>query len=246
MVTLTRTPPVNASAVLKALDPTTAMKVAQGLVSAFGSTRLVQDGAIGPRTLSAYAKLDPVKRQSIDVVNKEMGIVFPDMIPIRDVSKLIREVEVDAPASYLNMVVDLESYKANEFYVLDREGKFVGLTQFSSSTYEFVRTSGNTTRSGKDISFILPEFNVFLTLGPVMMAKASLEAAAAYYQMNIREVKRRLPRDVKWTDELAYLAHGQGPAGAASYLLTGKLLAPKQSAKALAVFKRALGQYRSA
>lgn len=201
------------------------------------------DGKVGVQTLNAFYAVKDSRSSLFSELVQVTGVDLPAVMKISEVQEIVRRSTfTSVPKSYLNLLVAVEPVVIGDLVILDRSGKYVGVTQFDRRSYEEVRQSGVSNSRGIEVEQLLPPFDDFVKASPEVMVEASLSAAAAYYLVNERRLKASLKgKFVKYTDDVAYLAHNQGATGAAKYLMTGVLPAPKQSAKALRIFERARG-----
>lgn len=224
------------------LAPDASVRMLQSTLNALTGSKLKLDGVIGRQTLSAFLRAQREGTRAVTAIAAALPVRMPASILTNEVDAVVNSVakSVTVPRSFLELLLRLEPVRVDEFFLLDRTGKFVGLTQFDRRTYDDMRRETIADESLLGASNALPSFGDFIEATPIEMARVSLLAASAYYKVNYRRLRRALGRaDFKYTDGLAYLAHNQGATGAAQYLTTGSLSAPKQSPTALKVMSAA-------
>lgn len=216
----------------------------QGAIMATSGQRIKVDGVVGPETLRALDKVPPARRGIVESVAAATAAQMPSMVTPNDVETAIKlRKYTQVPESYVRLVLKIEPARIGENLVVTTDGKYVGLSQFSRETYEWIRMSRFRTPDGDLLpSQVLPEFDAFKALKGVDAAVAAIDAASVYYLVNRNVVQAEVRGNVRWTDPVAFLAHNQGGGGAASYLVTGKLKYPKQSDLAIEVMREALDQ----
>lgn len=223
---------------LKKLPPSEAIKVLQGTINSLTGRRIKVDGKIGPETLKAYYAVPDSRKGLFMSLVTAAKVDLPPVVSMQDIEAAIAaRAFSNVPASYLQLLAEVEPARIGDIILLDRSGKYVGITQFDSRSYDAVRTADLLTPSGVSVASLLPPFAEFVKATPAVMVKASIEAAAAYYLLNERYLRRN-GISARYTDEVAYLAHNQGAEGARTYLTTGSLKYPDQSRDAISIFGR--------
>jgi len=192
------------------------------------------DGVLGDQTREALAKIEasgnPITANMMKALPEapQVGpgrLFVPNDVVNRAVASAASLTGV--PVSYLRQTVVNENFPAAGGFETTQTGNFRGLGQFNAATWNGIR---------KQI-VSLPPYEVG-SKDPM----SSVLAIAYLYLDNKRQFAATFPRG-KYGDEIAYLYHNQGGPAAASFLRTGKLVYPKQSAKALATFTLARTQH---
>jgi len=154
-----------------------------------------------------------------------LGLDLPVSLDREAVEGLCRNVSrrTNVPVSYLVKTVYLENASTNGVITVEYFGKYRGIGQFDKRTWESVMDASYDTTD--------PE--------------VGLIAVAKLYLANERSFRAKFGK-ARYTDGIAYLYHNQGASAAASFIRTGDLRYPKQSNKALEVFKYARNAHVSA
>lgn len=196
--------------------------------------RVSADGILGTETQRALAGI----QASGNPITELMMKALPESTPVTSGRVFVSNEAVNsavasavsitsAPVSYLRAVIERENFRVSGGYETTLSGNFRGLGQFNAATWNGIRSQ----------TVSLPSYELGVK-DPV----ASVLATAYLYMDNKRQFDNAFPRK-RFTDEIAYLYHNQGGPAAASFLRTGTLVYPKQSAKALATFQLARTQH---
>lgn len=175
-------------------------QVIQSLIIVLGG-EIEADGIIGPLTKEALSKLMPHRQRIVLGLARKLDVEISDSIPLSEVEAMIADVSKQTRVSqkYLLMVVKLENVIKNGEVEIDTTPPFIGLGQFDKPAW-----SESSSRPYKEAS------------NPI----AALEAIAGYYLINRKRFNNDVPGG-KYTDQIAYTYHNQGPTGAVDVLVKG-------------------------
>jgi hypothetical protein len=189
----------------------------QHLLAVYGRPITV-DGILGPASAVAFNSLESSARDIVSAFSARiLSYRKPDLFAKIDVDQWIKEAAGSLPgvADYLQLMVKHENRVSSKGVFVEYEGPFKGIAQFNRRTW---------------VSLGGPEWEQ--VIDPVV----SLKQAVKLYLSN-KGVFSSHFGDAEYTKEIAYLYHNQGGSAASEYLRTGNLVYPKQSAKAVELFK---------
>lgn len=147
----------------------------QNALNSILGTKLKIDGVIGTETINAYYTAVARGDKVVQSITATAGYSLPAAISRKDLDAVVKRVSgaMYSPVSYLELLLKLEPKKVGDFVLLDREGTFVGITQFNKRSYEDVRrellANRKLLRSYED----LPPFAEFVQMGAGDMARVS-------------------------------------------------------------------------
>lgn len=158
----------------------------------------------------------------------------PGLVKVDDLTVIV-ETEVKRLNLDIRMVnaamaiFQQECYKVTKggelYYRNTLDQKYKGIGQFSSYSWNLILSAYPEMLEGKGYEFVGDP-------------RASVLATLAYIVDSRKVHKARYGEDILNDNKLIYLYHQQGAPGAKSYLETGKLSAPVQSAASVALFKQ--------
>lgn len=164
-----------------------------------------------------------LSKSSVDYT-KYFNTSMMSFVSHADVDTFLDELHVsENERASLLLACGIENRNDDTGIFIENKVPFVGLGQFSKATWQSVSDD------------------------PYELAcdpEASLRAMLKLHRANEAVFHRQFGDGVDFTPELSYLYHNQGAGAAKSFLLTGELRWPQQSALALQTFDQAKEQFR--
>lgn len=188
----------------------------QRILRILGSTVSV-DGLFGPNTFRALSMIASQLGADPNKLGRLLGLKYDLMVPWSTVESILSS-KSKKESDYIRFLLSIEKQGMmdSKWIYNDGFGTYRGLCQFDTPTW----------RAVSDIPYELG----------VTDPKSAIDAALKLYYKN--ELYFTLNIGGLYTNDVAYLFHNQGAAGARHYLTTGSLRWPKQSLAALETFAR--------